>query len=254
MGDRYSIQRHLEQHVVNILGALPVWLRHDCRAALQAYMCGSFFLTPKQVNMTVYQLPAQWSNFTFIVPHDYDFDPTTSSTASTSSSSSEDFLSTFLSMAWPVASYEAYLPSYPQRDLCTTYADTCKSFLSEFGDAYPHLQPNCDAEVRGVALFPDGNQTVFSLSQTIPVSVDTINNINREGGNDEEGVIRNNITVAMALSTSPSFKALDRLSPLQEWILSRDSVKCPSSFVATEDLTDPSIKWIQGTGCAQYCR
>jgi len=171
----------------------------DCHTALRKYFCGQYYLAPAAQNIKnvfISNLGSQYAAGFF-----YNLKGINST---------------------GFQQHTFYLPSYPHKSICIDYQEKCKSFIVAANSSA--LVPNCTSIKKGIAQFPERNQTIVSL--IVP---------------GLPGVIK--------FSSFPNLMA-DTIA--QSAMPFR--TKCPEGFVVPEDPLSRGISWVPGTGCALACR
>lgn len=196
----YVIQSILESALAGSFASLPKWLSEDCHFAMKKQFCRSVMI----------KAGSETFGEAFIA------------------AGLGPYLSLFSSAGVDMASVSAlpvYMPSYPSRDVCLGYQDSCASFIAVSGQAA--LVPNCSktTTTNGVTTenFPTSRQTIF----TFPVALSS------------------SMTIDVAFQTEP-----DDMSTAT----SSFKTACPDGFVVPDEPEDDRIVWIDGSGCALQCR
>ena len=118
-----------------------------------------------------------------------------------------------------------YLPSYPDKSICTDYLDKCSLFLNS-SPKYSSLIPDCDKEASsGIQLFPNQVQTVLTIILNMTHLPDRTVNLETKP-----------FLLESAIDTSG-------YSPI-----------CPDGFVVPDNSLDADNQWYIGSACAAACR
>jgi hypothetical protein len=196
-------QRAIELGIKNALALAPAWLSSECYLAARKYLCSSRMLRPQPVQVSVYRL----STLTFIAK---------SGDASVPSA------------AVKLDTYSTYMPSYPAQSVCQDYVSKCDLLITLWLQNNTELTPHCSTvNSYGVSLFPTGNQTVLTISQSSG----------------------SHYTFEAKFVTSPA-----SLSSVPNYVEKKWTPTCPQGFVVPEDKSHPRLLMIPGTGCAESCR
>jgi hypothetical protein len=149
----YIVQSIIESQLASSFNQLPPWLSSSCHLALRKYFCGSYMLAPQ---------PQRFGDV--LVAN--NFSETTIQGIKFQLGVAGVNVSAFLKSTF-------YLPSYPSRQVCVDYRDSCGVFINASGLA--SLIPKCDSVVRGIVQYPATTQTIsiLPLSPTLVVKFRT---------------------------------------------------------------------------------
>lgn len=190
----YVLQSAIEGQLGPAMQQFPIFLRPDCHLDLKKYLCGSNFLKPDTMNfdtvlaknlipssMVISALAAQGLDATAFLANNFS------------------------------------LPSMPQRDVCTSFSDTCGEFIEAANN--PMLTPTCDATLTNstVMKFPWGEQTLDEF-------------------------VFSGMTLQLNTSANYMSGATSDYEP-----------NCPPGFAVAEDPHDPRVVMVQFTACAFNC-
>ena len=205
------VQSALENYLKDIFSYFPVWTSSACMLAAKQYFCSSYMLHPQYFKLgnILHRNGLTYADMNYLAHH------------------VDNVLSHLKGNTSDYFKYTISLPSYPRRDLCYNYDNTCGILLTNLGK--PQLYPRCDdfvyLEDTRAHLFPESNQSVFSLPLQLP-----------------------NHTYVIYFNTSP---AASQFAPNHLYKYSTD---CPQGFVVPEKPEDPRVIWILGSGCAMSCK
>lgn len=149
----HIVQSIIESQLASSFNQLPPWLSSSCHFALRKYFCGSYMLAPQPQRFGEVLVA---NNFSAATIQGIKFQLSVAGVN----------VSAYLKHTF-------YLPSYPSRQVCVDYRDSCGLFINASG--LPSLIPKCDSIIRGIEQYPTTTQTISALplSPTLVVKFQT---------------------------------------------------------------------------------
>lgn len=197
----YAVQIGIETQLAGILSTLPVWVSPSCHNALSKYICMQGFLD------------AEMKNITQVL--------TDNGVSSAMQAGIKAQLDAVIGNSAPMLGSPFYVPKYPAREVCTSYATECAGLIAAVAATMPDMVPHCDMDVPGYPGVKFWQDTEIATVATLPMgALGTYNVIST----------RNN-------------------PPGEETTFETD---CPPGFTAPTEIDDRTTM-IPATNCAINC-
>ena len=201
----YVVQSTVESIIAGKLEQLPIWIEKRCYNVLKRYMCATAFIAPFQTSL-------QHILTDNMVPL-------------------ADQLGLEAGMGYlgfngtAMVNSPFWIPSYPGREVCTSYEMECAPFIEAVAPLYPQFVPNCAETTTGYMNWPNVDaQTMLVLP--VPFAPGVVLDMNVKANTN------NNIP-------APNDQTYQ--------------TTCPHQFVVTPMMHDTRNVEVPGTGCSSKC-
>jgi hypothetical protein len=215
----YTAQRLMERQLQELVKLVPGWVSEDCYGSLRRMMCASKFLKPWQTTLS-----------DVISRNGYN--------ATEVSRRWTTVLKLTRTERAALLQQKLYVPSYPDRSVCTEYVSKCSAFAERL------------LRTKGLSTFVANCEKVIEIETS---SADPLNVTFFPLSGKYQHVRRMHLLGA-GDAGSISMDVSSKTGSMGTVILQAFTTTCPHGFVVPDDKMHPRNHWQLGTGCAEACR